>query len=105
MSDPYAIKAGEIYAVELDRLLSPDEMETMRKQWEEATGAKVIFLLGAKLVRTASDADEAIQRVRTMCDITLNLIDRQGSGGEEDYDLGYATAMRDVLNALDGEKS
>ena len=66
MSGPYTIKAGETYVIELDHPLSPEEMETMRKQWQEATGAKVILLSDAKMVRTATDADEIIQRVRAL---------------------------------------
>ena len=66
MSEPIEIQAGKTYVVELDTRPTIEQYKTMSETWFRETGSNAIFLYGMKVARVASEAEEAIARVREL---------------------------------------
>ena len=48
---PIEIEAGKTYVIELETRQTREQIYVMSKLWEEATGAKVVFIDGGKIAR------------------------------------------------------
>lgn len=66
MSEPIQIEKDKTYVLEVDHVMSSNHVRSIIKDFKEATGSNVIVLNGARLARVASEAEQAIERVREL---------------------------------------
>jgi hypothetical protein len=113
MPEPIQIEKDKTYVIEIDHIVSEKHVRSVIKTFKESTGSNAIVLHGARLARVASEAEEAIERVRELhkpieevnengfVNIVCNgCFDEEPSTGQEfHHDYPCPT-----IKALDGEQ-
>ena len=66
MPEPIQIEKDKTYVLEVDHVVSNEQVREIIQKFKESTGSNVIVLNGARLARVASEAEEAIERVREL---------------------------------------
>jgi hypothetical protein len=107
------IEPNKTYVIEVDNFTTRDQMQHMMDLWKEKTGSNCLILQGAKLAKEFTDAEEAVQRVRELHKLRIEVnengfsndtcngcYDEDSSTGEQfHHDYPCPT-----IEALDGEQ-
>lgn len=104
MPEPIQIEKDKTYVIEIDHIVSEEHVRSVIKTFKESTGSNAIVLHGARIARVASEAEEAIERVRELhkpIEIGVDYGDNYGALGCPICNELYPCA---TIKALDGEQ-
>jgi hypothetical protein len=103
MPEPIQIEKDKTYVLEVDHVVSNEQVREIIQKFKESTGSNVIVLNGARLARVASEAEEAIERVRKIH--TPFWLDEPHCSECHSYEVdeNYALYPCPTIKALDGE--
>lgn len=66
MSEPIQIEKDKTYVLEVDHVISNNQVREIIQTFKESTGSNLIVLSGSRLARVANEAEETLERVRNL---------------------------------------